>query len=374
MKLINLDYNPKPEQGKLKCLKRDKNIKATPEEIVRQKVLAWLMFTVKIDKKLIVIEENQNYSNKRRGRPDILIKNRHNTPIMVIELKQPGVGIGYDVFDQAKKYANKSGANEIWLSNGTDHQFSRRTKSKWEEIEWSSALGLKVPKPEKPASPSPKDNRGMKKLLTEMANLNNRDFLQNRKLYPVVAAIQKIITMDKAKISLPFCYDELYILADRGTSKLSVQTPGGRWTGDYRLFLAATEHRVETIGIGLQIWDENNIILCVVVIKDNRKHNALQLRLPDFSKLENKGWSIHHNGRIGGRSLPSSLVLESIREAGLNILTKDDKFPIDLGLLPNYSNVTWKNTRIFLSNLFHYCLIRSNLRDSNPYEHAKKRH
>ena len=38
------DYKPRIFQGKtLKCLYRDKNIIAVPEELVRQRVLKWLM-------------------------------------------------------------------------------------------------------------------------------------------------------------------------------------------------------------------------------------------------------------------------------------------------------------------------------------------
>jgi len=170
---------------------------------------------------------------------------------------------------------------------------------------------------------------------------------------------------------LPWAWNGLHIIEDRGLSQLSIPLPGGSpWGTTYRMFLVATEGRVETVGLGLNRYGSTKagLILCVPFVKRNRKHHALQLLVKRYVDVTASGFDIWHDGRIGGRSLKSSLVREAFYEAGRDDLVKGEQ--IQLGFLPRVEDMTWTASRHFLANLFHYALVRSQLREAYRYTHG----
>ena len=163
---------------------------------------------------------------------------------------------------------------------------------------------------------------------------------------------------------LPWGHRGLHILEDRGISRLSIGTPGGSWNSSYRLFLIATEGRVETAGIGLNRWGDDRLILCVSFLKSGRKHHALQLQVDDW--VDNRGdhFEIFHNGRMGGRSIKKEVVVDALYEACRDdILIETGE--LFLGSLPNDpAEVNQISSRAFIANLLHYALIRTELREA----------
>jgi len=70
---------------------------------------------------------------------------------------------------------------------------------------------------------------------------------------------------------------------------------------------------------------------------------------------------------MGGRALKRTLVINALYEACRDDLLPDETI-INLGTLPSVpEQVTWRNSREFLANLFHYAIIRTELREANPY-------
>ena len=367
------DYKPRilnHAYGKtLKCRYRDKNIVAGPEELVRQRVLKWLMEDRSWPKHRIALERNLSFATgpRRRGRPDIVLYDDGHNVCMVIECKALGVPLDEAVFEQARTYADKMHCETIWLTDGDVNIFYTK------DGEWNrnsaGALGVvgSTPVPI-PSPPNANDRRAVKRYLRRFEDQRLSDLSEPRhnSTMHFVLAVHTIMFDLKPK-RLPYSHKGVHILEDRGVRYHSFSNPSGRWTGLYRTFLVATEGRVETASVGLQRYaSSDHVILCVGFQKEKRVHHALQLNSSNCEMSENGNWKVWHSGKVGGRSLPRSKVVEAIEEAdALHLLgpQQGDKY-VDIGTLPAASDITWNNTKKFLANLLHYSILRTNLRDA----------
>jgi len=362
----------------LTCLARNQKLVAKPEELVRQRILNWLINDQQIPRTRLALEDNQLFTSNKRGRSDILVRNENGEPALVVEIKRQEIPLGDDVKDQAIRYAQKCKAAEIWITNGQDHRFFRKVSGRWIVVLDCEFLKQTVETKEAALVPSPSDTEKVKAFMRDLGRAAGSPAFQNKKFFEPVLSLQKLILSPSSEIALPFSHEGVHILEDRGVTRLAIRTPGGRWNTLYRIFLAATEGRVETVGIGLNVWDRDKVIICVAFLKEKRKHHALQLQITECCERDRKsaGYRIYHSGKMGGRSLPSELVFEGIREALredlIELDPKTKKTRVSLGILPNFDNSTWTNSKEFISNIFHYAIIRTNLRESHPYEKPKK--
>lgn len=96
---------------------RKKDVPFTPEELVRQTILHYLIHTQKISASLIAVERAL-IVNDIQKRFDVVIFNRQGLPYILIECKSPNVTINIDTFLQGGNYNTKLGAAFIWLSKG----------------------------------------------------------------------------------------------------------------------------------------------------------------------------------------------------------------------------------------------------------------
>ena len=359
-------YNP---QGRyLRCLVRDKLIRATPEETVRQRVLAWLTREKRLAKGQLKLEDNLSYANRSRGRPDISVYDDSGKCRLIVEVKRSEDVAGYDALSQAQRYARRLAVTEVWVTNGDRHSFARRTPSgAWREV-WGSRILRAESLGRLKASqiPNPKNKKGVGRYLRLFPEFRA---LEREKL-ECLLTLRKLLQQPGHFFKLPYSHNGLHIIADRDMSSLSFQTPGGRHSGNYRIFLVATEGRVETAAVGVNLWWPANAILCVGFLKEDRKHHALQLQLTGCRRQRNGSFDIYHHGMIGGRSMPTQLVFEAIRDYGRDDLLHTDsegRTRVYLGRLPSFSGMTWRNSRAFLSNLLDYAIIRTNLREGRPY-------
>jgi hypothetical protein len=188
---------------------------------------------------------------------------------------------------------------------------------------------------------------------------------------------QRLIQASGDFFKLPYSRGGLHILEDRGLTRLTFHTPGrgpGHTTW-YRVFLAATEGRVETIAVGVNSWNPDQAILSVGFLKEARKHHALQLQLSKCPRRPDGAFDIEHHGRMGGRSIASAVVRAALEDAGRDDLLRvdgpDGKVTILLGILPQPSRLSWRTSAVLLSNLLHYAVVRTNLREHLPYRHRR---
>lgn len=106
------------------CLVRDKQIKLTPEEIIRQLYLDKLMNEYGYPKSRIQVEYSVHFGREVK-RADIVImdKLQITTPYIIIEVKKPKLKDGKE---QLKSYCNATGATMAVWSNGSQISYYHR--------------------------------------------------------------------------------------------------------------------------------------------------------------------------------------------------------------------------------------------------------
>lgn len=92
----------------------------TPEEWVRQHVLAYLVQTKNYAASLLAVERSLTY-NTRKKRFDILVFNRQAEPFMLIECKAPEVKLSEDTLMQICTYNTVFNVPFLFVSNGLVH-------------------------------------------------------------------------------------------------------------------------------------------------------------------------------------------------------------------------------------------------------------
>ena len=96
---------------------RKKWIGITPEELVRQHFIQYLLLEKKYPVSLMKMEHGIIY-NKLNKRGDIVIYSHTGMPMILIECKAPTILLDEDVLMQALRYNIKLKATYLVLSNG----------------------------------------------------------------------------------------------------------------------------------------------------------------------------------------------------------------------------------------------------------------
>ncbi|MFD1781620.1 N-6 DNA methylase [Fredinandcohnia salidurans] len=109
---------------KIKCLIRNYEIKATPEELIRQLYLDKLINKYKYPKKLIQLEYGVHFGRQVK-RADIVIfdKDSPDSVFIIVELKKPKLKDGKE---QLRSYCNATGAPIGVWTNGEQIEFYHR--------------------------------------------------------------------------------------------------------------------------------------------------------------------------------------------------------------------------------------------------------
>lgn len=125
MKKLNLptfqaNLRKRNEKTEIFDVFRNKFVRLSPEEWVRQNFAHFLVNQKKYPKGLLAIE----YSFKletRTKRVDILAFNRKGNPILVVECKAAEVSINQNVFDQIARYNMAFKVDYLVVTNGLEH-------------------------------------------------------------------------------------------------------------------------------------------------------------------------------------------------------------------------------------------------------------
>ncbi|MEI6705831.1 MAG: type I restriction enzyme HsdR N-terminal domain-containing protein [Methylococcales bacterium] len=115
------------------CLVRGKEIKLTPEEVVRQLYLMVLIDDFKYPINRIAIEYGVTFGRETK-RADICIfdKDRPTVPYILVELKKPKLKDGKD---QLKSYCNATGAPMgVWTNGDSISWYQRKDPNYFEDI------------------------------------------------------------------------------------------------------------------------------------------------------------------------------------------------------------------------------------------------
>ena len=123
----------KNETAYIQCIIREKEIKLTPEETVRQLFLNKLINTYGYSKDRITLEYPINFGREVK-RADIVISDINDplVPYIIIELKKPKLADGKE---QLKSYCNATGAPiGVWTNGEQISYYNRKDPNYFEDI------------------------------------------------------------------------------------------------------------------------------------------------------------------------------------------------------------------------------------------------
>ncbi|MEJ6755546.1 MAG: type I restriction enzyme HsdR N-terminal domain-containing protein [Crocinitomicaceae bacterium] len=109
------------------CILRKKNLVCTPEEWVRQHVVHFLIGNG-VPEGLIASEFNLEY-NGRSKRADLVVFDREQNPILIVECKEPRVELTQAVFNQIAGYNHELRVEYLMMTNGLDHIYCHVNQS-----------------------------------------------------------------------------------------------------------------------------------------------------------------------------------------------------------------------------------------------------
>ena len=107
---------------------RDKYVRHTPEEHVRQQFVHYLIDAHGVPAGLVAIEQPVDV-NGQSQRADVVVYDRQACPLLLIECKAPSQSIEQAVFDQASRYNLSLGAPFLVVTNGHEHYACRIDRS-----------------------------------------------------------------------------------------------------------------------------------------------------------------------------------------------------------------------------------------------------
>ncbi len=115
------------------CIVRKKEIRLTPEEVVRQLYIYELVNEYKYPLKRMNVEYSVNFGREIK-RADIVVfdKDKQTTPFIVVELKKPTLKEGKE---QLKSYCNATGAPiGVWTNGDQISYYNRKDPNYFEDI------------------------------------------------------------------------------------------------------------------------------------------------------------------------------------------------------------------------------------------------
>jgi hypothetical protein len=144
MKMITVDFSNcvlrlRKQQDKTTVFDpvRKKWLILTPEEHVRQYILAYLINVLNYPAALIAVEKNIKVGNMNK-RFDIVVYNRNHTPWMLVECKAPEIVISEATLQQLLNYQRTVQCSYWLLTNG--HQVFCADACNVQDIKWLLSL------------------------------------------------------------------------------------------------------------------------------------------------------------------------------------------------------------------------------------------
>lgn len=99
---------------------REKYVRLTPEEWVRQHFVQYLIHEHGVPAGLMAVEAGFEYQGQPQ-RADAIVHDRQGEPLLLVECKAPSVTIDQDAFDQCARYNLVLGAPYLIVTNGHTH-------------------------------------------------------------------------------------------------------------------------------------------------------------------------------------------------------------------------------------------------------------
>ena len=103
---------------------RQKYVRLTPEEWVRQHFLHYLTQELDVPRGLVAVEKKVVVHGQPQ-RADVVVYDRSGDPLLLVECKAPDTPIKQSTFDQGARYNAVLGAPFLVITNGLDHYACR---------------------------------------------------------------------------------------------------------------------------------------------------------------------------------------------------------------------------------------------------------
>jgi hypothetical protein len=387
------------------CHARKKLIRSTPEEVVRQAFIQFLLNEVQVPADCIAAEVPMSYFRKgAAGRADIIIYARQPddelAPIAIVECKEPNQPIIDQHLRQAERYDAIVDTGLVITTNGHEAVARSRRDGQYHDL-------VNIPTYQQMVK------RTKTTLLAELGELVydriphkpvSKKFIQECKEEGFIGEdtppqlhsflVNLIGLFDDDTQLLPsFSTSEHPVIQDNGLRFTGFgNAAGGNWVGYYRYFLV--KHKgddcIVSININAKAKNINDPVfgtsvgttmLCVAVDDYDKSHLSLELALDRFTNQKGEHITVWHNGTLtNGKkgAVKPREVVEFVAEHAPDLI--DEEGRIMLGQLNNEQLFTWEQaaTKTFVTNLIRYALLRDDFRRyknslAKPSAQLKKR-
>ena len=365
---------------------RGKLIFITPEETVRQQVLAYLMNELHVPKDMILVEEHlSHYNISSRRRVDIVI----NAPISetelvalaVIECKAPDIGLGEEVEKQLDDYIQLLGCDYAVMTNGYEsfcYHYSEGEEN-YKRIAslptYKDMISGKYDLLEPVEQPPRIAFENISKLMSENPFCYDREISGDTKHELACVSLNLLACLMDDNYQLPNKeYKYFNLIQDYGVRFLTYgNAGGGSFYGAYRSFLINFKGSTEFVSIGFSSYarsesksDTSKTAINVAIDNENNSHHALQLSVDDNVVCNGQEIIFYHNGRIAVGNKGSGKVkdLQKFVEKRYPQIISGTKF--NLGKLTYNRNWNLDDAEVvnFIENLITYALIRDEYRST----------
>jgi hypothetical protein len=369
---------------------RQKLILITPEEIVRQKTINFLITEMNVPADMIEVEVPMSYFIKgARGRADIIVYGAVENelcPVLIIECKAKGIPLTDKVFNQVYNYDNQIYANVVMVTNGEElfievyDEDNKRYYPTTKIPDYKDLLSNSKLEPDKNNHIQWKRPSFDTIFTKEVEDLFcdygwiGEDTIDTIK--PFLINLIGFIQDDSKKVK-PNTIEKINLSEDGGIRYTTFgNAAGGNWTGDYRYFILQDNnrnHQIVSITIAGSQKHVNDKVFgsrkgetfLIVAIDDfDKSHNSLQLNLDKYLRENGEVYSLCHDGKLtNGKkgSVKKALVIDFIKEKEPDLIIDQEVF---LGEFHNDKEINWyqKTTREFIGRLIKYALLRDELR------------
>jgi len=391
---INLDkykINCNYKRNYKKCIFdpiREMLIIATPEEVVRQKIIQFLHDEMNVPRQMIEVEVPlSHFKEKAKGRADIVVfgldSNKERIPLVVIECKASILN-DYTI-DQVTRYDSVLGANTIITTNGKFIKIMNKHGKSYRNLAAIPTYNQLIKQKELVYVEDENDNWERPDFCNIHTNESSECFINNgwisestdKSKYPILVNLTGFIQDDRQRLE-PQQLMGIKIIQDGGIRYFSFgNAAGGVWSGHYRYFVVEDgqgNHQIVNISILASATHINdpvfgnrrgNTTLVVAVDDFDKRHNSLQLNIDKYLIEVGQEYYIHHDGTLTagkGGAVKRAEVLQYIKQHTPELL--DEQGKIFLGKFSNSQEISWKQeeTIEFIGRAIKYALVRDDFR------------
>lgn len=359
----------------LVCAIRRKLIKVQPEELLRQRLLRFLINELRYPENNIDVEVPMSYFKKNsRGRADIVIYredvSRAGQVLMVIECKAEEIGINDYRFDnQLNSYCNIIDAEYSVLTNGLDFKIvERKTQNSLRSFPtFYDCIGSETLEYDEPLEIF-WNNHSTKEIYSTSAHDELRELglvseeTLNKKLPPIARLID--LFYNERQVFQNMTGYGLELVKDYGLRYTNYGYAfGDGLRGDYRYLMFRLPDGNHTV-VSFSIYPQPKWGTYLMIAVDERQGHSVELRLDVYlDQTQDSLWTITHNGAITvgkkGR-LKNKVVLDYVQQKCPDLLVEGEirlgSFGIDEDLILS------KNTPEMILKLAKYAVLREEIR------------